>query len=333
MAGPPRGGTPGARTPHGGTPHGGTPGAGTPGGGLPRGGPQSRTAQISRLVLREPFTRRSRNEFAHCAAGVLLGPPGFAVTVVLLLPGVVASATVAGTFIGLLLVIAVLSFARWAGSVHRLLAGALLGEQIVPPPPFRPGRGVLNRLDARLRDGPGWRAVAYLLVKLPLAVADGYAVVFWLYGLRDLLAPLWWEVGGSHPEGPAHPRTIALLPFGSFHVVTWAGTIPQALTGAVLVLAAPWVTRVVVTADRRLVRSLLGPGGLVTSRWPSTVPTRWASPARPLPRAGSAPPRPSSVTSIRSTRPRSASCVLTSIRIAVARLCFAALASSSAAQK
>src|SRR5262249_44320554 len=71
------------------------------------------------------------------------------------------------------------------------------------------------------------------------------------------------------------------------------------------------------------------PGGLVISRLPSTVRTRCASPDRPLPRAGPAPPRPSSLT--RSTS--NSSCSATSIVTRFAWLCLAALASSSAAQK
>jgi hypothetical protein len=68
--------------------------------------------------------------------------------------------------------------------------------------------------------------------------------------------------------------------------------------------------------------------GSATSRRPSTVLTRWASPDRPLP-PGSAPPPPSSVTLSRSRSPRP----VARRPIRLAELCLAALASSSAAQK
>lgn len=43
--------------------------------------------------------------------------------------------------------------------------------------------------------------------------------------------------------------------------------------------------------------SVVGPPlGEVTSRVPSTAVTRWRNPVSPVPRVGSAPPRPSSVT-------------------------------------
>src|SRR5262249_52329088 len=43
------------------------------------------------------------------------------------------------------------------------------------------------------------------------------------------------------------------------------------------------------------------PGGLLTASMPSKVPSRRSTPCSPVPWAGSAPPAPSSVTSIRST--------------------------------
>jgi hypothetical protein len=35
------------------------------------------------------------------------------------------------------------------------------------------------RLDSRLRDAAGWRAVAYVLVKLPVALSGLYTVSWW----------------------------------------------------------------------------------------------------------------------------------------------------------
>ena len=54
-----------------------------------------------------------------------------------------------------------------------MLAGRLLTErwpgELTAAPPFRPGHGILGRIDARLRDASGWSAVAYVVLKLPLA--------------------------------------------------------------------------------------------------------------------------------------------------------------------
>ena len=78
-------------------------------------------------------------------------------------------------------------------------------------------------------------------------------------------------------------------PFGSFvHADSWGGSLLVAIFGVVLLLLAPWLTRGVVTADRWLIRSLLGPGTLEaagprsgagpgprwwTTRWPCCA--RW----------------------------------------------------------
>jgi signal transduction histidine kinase len=47
-----------------------------------------------------------------------------------------------------------------------------------------------------------------------------------------------------------------------FHVGTYPGTFLAFAVGAAMVLAAPWVTRAVTSADRWLLRGLLGPGRL-----------------------------------------------------------------------
>ncbi len=50
--------------------------------------------------------------------------------------------------------------------------------------------------------------------------------------------------------------------YAVFHVATFAGTFLTFAIGAATVLLAPWLTRAVVAADRRLIRGLLGPGAL-----------------------------------------------------------------------
>ncbi|HZA81399.1 MAG TPA: histidine kinase, partial [Actinomycetes bacterium] len=52
------------------------------------------------------------------------------------------------------------------------------------------------------------------------------------------------------------------FPGRALHIATFAGTFAAVAVGAAMLLAAPWVTRAVVAADRRLLRGLLGPGRL-----------------------------------------------------------------------
>ena len=128
----------------------------------------------------------------------------------------------------------------------------------------RPGRGVLGRLVAGLRDGPGWRAVAYQLLKLPAAVLESYAVFLWVAGLVNLTYPFWWGLFRNHAPGVTLDPVPAATPFfgGTFPVATFGGTFAAFAAGVAMVLAAPWVTRAVVAGDRRLLRALVGPGGL-----------------------------------------------------------------------
>ena len=153
--------------------------------------------------------------------------------------------------------------ARGLAAAHRGLARHLLGEQLAGPAPVRSGRGPASWTAATLRDGPGWRAVAYLLLKLPLAVAGCYVVViWWAVGLASMTYPFWWAWFRNHPPGVQLSPVPVLTPFGVLHVATVAGTFAAFAAGAAMVAAAPWLTRAVVRADLWLMRGLLGPGRL-----------------------------------------------------------------------
>ena len=116
----------------------------------------------------------------YCLAAIVPGVLGFALILVLLTAGAGLDRDGRGTFPGLLVLTLGLRLARTLGALNRWLAGRLLGGQFAAPEPFRPARGVLARLDARLRDGTGWRAVAYLSLKLPVSLLGAWAATFWL---------------------------------------------------------------------------------------------------------------------------------------------------------
>ncbi|HTE68784.1 MAG TPA: sensor domain-containing protein [Actinomycetes bacterium] len=219
---------------------------------------------LARAALREPFSRRARQELLFCLVGALVGLAVLAVIVALLVPGTARSVARAGAIVAVLLPLTLATgTARRLGAAHRRLAERLLGERIAPPP-ARPRRGWLGRLGVGLRDGPGWRAVAYTLLKLPIAVAELYAVFLWADGLANLTYPFWWGLFRNHPPGVRLSPVLVGTPFPGrvFHVGTYPGTFLAFAAGAAMVLAAPWVTRAVVSADRWLLRGLLGPGRL-----------------------------------------------------------------------
>jgi len=232
-------------------------------------GPQPRgdaPAVLARRILREPLSPQSRREVLYAMAAVPLGMAGFTVVGWILGPSLLAAGSVIGTALGLLGVVLALRLARRLGSVYRRAAARMLGEHVSGPPPFqRPAGSLIIRLDARLRDGAGWRAVGYFLLRPPIAFGYYLALAFWTCGLLDLSYPLWWPLLRNAPAGARLKPVPAITPppFGSIvHATNWGGSLLVALFGVVLLLIAPWLTRAVVRADCWLLRSLLGPGTL-----------------------------------------------------------------------
>ncbi len=217
---------------------------------------------VARTVLRAPFTRRAWSEAAYCLIGFPVAAVGFVLLVALLAVGTVLTVSLLGAVVGALLLVAGLRLARALAAVHRACAARLLGEQVVAPPLFRPGRGALGRLDARLRDATGWRSAAYVVVKLPLGAVGIYAVAWWLNAVINLTTPLRWVLFDQRPDSgdTSGMPIVTPLPFGGdLHIDTFAGTFLAVVIGAATLLVAPWFTRLVVEADRRLIRALLGP--------------------------------------------------------------------------
>ncbi len=137
-------------------------------------------------------------------------------------------------------------------------------QQVAPPP--RPPRqpGVVGWIRTGLTDPAGWRACAYLLLKLPIAVI-AVVLASWivLYGIPYLTFPLWWEilhqldVAVTVPSWLAwwkqDPVTVAMS------VRTLAGAFALVPVGAIVLLVTPWMTRGAITWDRGLTAALLGP--------------------------------------------------------------------------
>jgi len=243
--------------------------------------PGGSLAALSRHAVLAPFTARARRELLFCLVEApfgfcFLAAPLVLAAVVILVrllvygtrssAGAVHPASALPIFAGalaiLLLVATVPRAGRRLGEAHRGLAERLLGVQIGDPAPPRQARGVLRRLAAMFRDGPGWRAAAYLLVKLPVTVAEIYALAFAAFGLAGLTYPFWWPLFRNHPPGTHLQPVSALTPFGAFHIATFAGTFAAFAAGAAMVLVAPWVARGAAAADCWLMRGMLGPGRL-----------------------------------------------------------------------
>jgi signal transduction histidine kinase len=217
---------------------------------------------LARTAVWEPFSPRARRELVFCLVGILVGAIGFGLIGALLVPGTAVSVVRTALILSLVvLVLVATGLARRLGSLHRNLAGRLLGERVAPPAPLRSEGGSFARLRGRLRDGVGWKAVAYSALRLPMAALDLYALFFWA-GVIDLTYPFWWRLFRNHAPDVQLRAANFLTPFGVFRVRTFLSTFLVFAVGAAMVFAAPWVTRAVTSIDRWLVRSLLGPGRL-----------------------------------------------------------------------
>jgi signal transduction histidine kinase len=227
-----------------------------------------------------PFTRRAGRELLFCLAGLpfaVVNPLAlFVLTVDMIWLAVdgargnpsPAEIAIACACQGLLLVLLVSTpAARRLGSLQRMLAARLLGVRVGAPPPVRRSPGGRAWPGPGPRDGAGWRIMAYQLAKLPVGLIELYAVFLWIGGLVNLSYPLLWGAFRNHPPGARLSPVPVFTPFGlfdegTFRVATFPGTFAAAAAGAAMLLAAPWVTRAVTSADAWLIRGLLGPGRL-----------------------------------------------------------------------
>jgi signal transduction histidine kinase len=244
-------------------------------GGPPGHQPGGPLATLLAAIVRGPFTARARRELLFCLIEAPLGLALLAIPAALSIEGVVlqlskgaaspARGSLAiGSLLALLLIlgIAIPWAGRRLGTVHRDLAAGLLGRRITGPSPRRRGHGVFGRPAAMLRDGPGWRAAAYALVKLPVTAAESYAVALAALGVTDLSYPFWWPLFRNHPAGTVLQPVPVYTALGTFDIRAIGGTFAAFAAGAAMFLAAPWVARGAAAADCWLMRGMLGPGRL-----------------------------------------------------------------------
>ncbi|MEU4626606.1 sensor domain-containing protein [Actinoplanes sp. NPDC023801] len=184
-------------------------------------------------ILAPIFGRRSRQGLGY----LLRVTPIDVLSGLLLLVGGVVGTILSLTPIGAWLLAAVLRGAAALGAGRRELAARTFGDRV--PEPARlvvEGRGFFGWRRAVLSDPVGWRALAYALIKPPVAVLSVVLTCgFYLYGLVSLV----------------------YLPFheGEFGTEAYAVMV----TSVILLLLGPWMVRSVLAVERLLIRGLLGP--------------------------------------------------------------------------
>jgi signal transduction histidine kinase len=214
-----------------------------------------RPKEIARIVWHEPFAKRTWSEFWFLTVGTPLAALGLAFVVLTLGAGVI----LAITFFGLAIIALSIRGSRGLGGLHRQLARGLLSEEIEEPEPFVHRPGFLGWLQSALRDRTGWRSMAYVALKVPLAflgIFIGFSM--WWDAFYCLTYPIW----GGRGNGVAVfgvPQIIFANGFFSGGQWGFLHGVGIFLAGILFFFAAPWAVRVVVGLDRRVMRVLLSP--------------------------------------------------------------------------
>jgi signal transduction histidine kinase len=197
--------------------------------------------------------RRIWKELGYALLGLPLAVFGFAYVVL-----AVPFSGLSVTLLGVPLLATLVMGARGWGAMYRKLGRAALGLQVGDPAPMRRRPGLIGWIRSGLGDATGWRAMAYLFVKLPLGIVTGaVGFAFYGYGLMFLSYPIWFKVtpGSVDGSGREHPG----MGIGSLFLDTWPRAFALSAVGVLVLLAAPWVVRLVLWPDRLLIRALLGP--------------------------------------------------------------------------
>ncbi|NIH85222.1 sensor domain-containing protein [Amycolatopsis granulosa] len=180
-----------------------------------------------------------------------LGVAGFSVMVVLFTAGL----GTAVVWVGLPILAAAVLVARGAGRLERVRVHRMLRAYIATPYKPLPESGVRARWLARLSDGATWREVLYLVVLLPLGIAEFVLVVaFWSTGLALATLPFYCTLlpGGAYSFPSFDQRW--------FVVDSPVAALPWAALGLVVLALAVAVTRGLGTAHAYFARGVLGPG-------------------------------------------------------------------------
>jgi signal transduction histidine kinase len=207
----------------------------------------------ARAVLRAPFTKRAWVELLYCVISLPITLAATYATVLLLGGSILLSITV----VGLPLMALVLVGARYLTTGIRKLAHALLGWRIEAPPKPVTKPGPIGWIRSRLSDQTAWRAVGFLLARAPVAaVAFVPTVALWVFGFVGFTMPIQQAIGLNRPS---HGRHEAWLMFASVRMAQAPALTITSLLGALMLLAAPWVSRYALRLDHMLMSALLTP--------------------------------------------------------------------------
>ncbi len=165
---------------------------------------------------------------------------------------------------------------RGMATLERMRVHGMLGTYVASP--YRPA-GAKSRWLTSVKDPATWKDMIYLLLMLPLGIAEfTVMVVLWSVSLYLMFLPLYWN-------WIPHDWQVVLWDHPVVRVDSWAETLPFAGLGVLVLALAVMVTKGLGTLHARYARAMLGPSerhiakldGLSTagaidwsSEWPST---------------------------------------------------------------
>jgi signal transduction histidine kinase len=199
------------------------------------------------------FNRHTWATPLYALADLPLAILGAVCTLALLAIGVILTVTP----IGLWVIAAAVRTARWFATRQQRMAHALLDDETTIPE-FSPAPGILGWRRSILGDRNSWLAVAYVMVKLPVAALDAViCLAMWLYGFLWLFWPIlrnWDDVYPRDSHGVVH-RGLSIF---TFRIDTFEKSFILTAAGILLLLAAAWTMRHLVVLDRLLIKNVLG---------------------------------------------------------------------------
>jgi signal transduction histidine kinase len=196
-----------------------------------------------------PLARaRTWSETLHLLLDLPLGIAWFTIAITGLSLG---AGLVVLALIGLVVLVATVFAGRLIGIVERARARALLGVEVVPPPPAQSPheQGNWRRIKAMLLDVPGWKGLGYGVIMLPLGITNFTIVItLWSIALAGTSYPLW---GWATPQNDWYGHAV--------HGWVKTGWISGSfVVGVLALIAVPHVVRGLAAVDRGLIKGLLG---------------------------------------------------------------------------
>jgi hypothetical protein len=183
---------------------------------------------------------------AYLAMNLPIGIASFVFVVVVMSVGIGTAIIWVGVAV---LAVGILAM-RGMTRLERLRVHAMLGTYVASPYRPMPERG---RWLSRIKDPATWKDMAYLVLMLPLGIAEfTIVVVLWTVSLYLTLLPVYWNWIPSDWELVLWDHPLASID-------SWLGTLPFAGLGVLLLAFAIVVTNGLGTLHAVYARAMLGP--------------------------------------------------------------------------